>query len=68
MAKAVASQSPLMAPTGTNVPSASQSSAMTRLKDTIRKLPMFETYQDDEGEYDFEWPTRAHLKTMTNAK
>ena len=41
---------------------------MSRLKDTIRKLPMFETYVDDEGEYDFEWPTRSQLKTLTNAK
>ena len=27
-----------------------------RAKDTIRKLPMFETYDQAIGSYDFEWP------------
>ena len=30
-----------------------------RAKETIRKLPMFETYDECVGEYDFEWPPKS---------
>ena len=33
-----------------------------RAKETIRKLPMFETYDDGVGDYDFEWPPKSQLK------
>ena len=39
-----------------------------RAKETIRKLPMFETYDEGLGEYDFEWPTKTHLKSITQVK
>jgi len=29
---------------------------------------MFETYYDETEEFDFEWPTKALLKTLTYAK
>ena len=38
------------------------------LKDTIRHLPMFESHHLNSDEYDFEWPTKAHLKALTYAK
>lgn len=42
--------------------------SLQTLKDSIRKLPMFETYVDETETFDFEWPTKAVLKTMTNAR
>ena len=29
---------------------------------------MFETYDEDIGDYDFEWPSKQVLKTITSAK
>lgn len=43
-------------------PAPVSSSSIKAAKDSIRKLPMFETYQEDKGEYDFEWPNKATLK------
>lgn len=34
---------------------------------SLRKLPMFETYQANKSTYDFEWPTKSVLKTITRA-
>ena len=38
-------------------------SMILKAKDTVRKLPMFETGMDDLDYFDFEWPNRANLKT-----
>ena len=43
-------------------------SQIARAKETIRKLPMFETYDEGIGEYDFEWPGKKELKTITQVK
>ena len=44
-------------------------SQLQRAKDSIRKLPMFEIYdQQIGGEYDFEWPQTAQLKQVTQIK
>ena len=46
------------------------STAMSQLqqaKASVRKLPMFETYDDDSDSFDFEWPTRTVLKNITKA-
>ena len=40
-------------------------SQIARAKETIRKLPMFETYDEGIGEYDFEWPGKKELKAIT---
>lgn len=49
-------------------PSLNFNSPFKLAKESIRKLPMFETYAEDTGEYDFEWPTKATLKQITNTK
>lgn len=49
-------------------PSLNFNSPLKLAKESIRKLPMFETYTEDTGEYDFEWPTKATLKQITNTK
>ena len=45
-----------------------QTLQMQKAKESIRKLPMFETYEDDDGEYDFEWPTKSQLKQVSQVK
>ncbi len=49
-------------------PAPVSNSIIKAAKDSIRKLPMFETYQEDTGEYDFEWPNKATLKQITSIK
>ena len=44
------------------------SASLQRLKDSVRKLPLFETFKNEDEQFDFEWPTRAQLKAVTNAK
>ena len=34
----------------------------------MRKLPMFETYDSETENFDFEWPTKAQLKLLTSAR
>ena len=39
-----------------------------KAKESVRKLPMFETFHDDVNYYDFEWPNRQNLKTVNDVK
>lgn len=38
------------------------------VKDTIRRLPIFELYHVESDKFDFEWPTKAQLKALTYVK
>ena len=38
------------------------------IKESIRKLPMFETFTDQPDHADFEWPSKQQLKAITNVK
>ena len=42
--------------------------ALQRTKDSIRKLPMFESYKFDSDYLDFEWPQKALIKTISDVK
>lgn len=42
--------------------------SLARAKESIRKLPMFETYDDGLEEYDFEWPSKSNIKQITSVK
>ena len=39
-----------------------------KAKESVRKLPMFENFNDDVNYYDFEWPNRINLKTVNEVK
>lgn len=39
-----------------------------KAKETIRKLPMFETFHNEADSIDFEWPNRANLKMVNDVK
>lgn len=38
------------------------------MKETIRKLPMFETYEDASSSFDFEWPSKKDLQQIKTVK
>ena len=42
--------------------------AIKAAKLSIRKLPLFETYANQDSSYDFEWPNSTVLKGITNTK